>query len=56
MKETKTGITCFVCGERSGIDCPGRRPDEATRCGVCMEKFMKRVKEIVDRHEKPSKR
>ena len=39
----KTGLTdilCFECGERYGIDCPGRKPNEATRCMVCFEKFM----------------
>lgn len=41
MQETETGIPCFECGERSGIDCTGRRLNEATRCKVCMEKFMK---------------
>lgn len=41
MEERETGILCFVCGDRSGIDCPGRRKDEATRCVVCMEKSMK---------------
>ena len=56
MKETETGIPCFECNERSGIDCPGRRPNEATRCGICMEKFMERVQVIVDRHEKSRKK
>ena len=39
--DKETGIPCFECGKRSGIDCPGRRPNEATRCKVCLEKFMK---------------
>lgn len=48
MLDKETGIPCFECGERSGIDCPGRRPDEATRCVVCMDEFMKMM-EIADR-------
>ncbi len=42
----KTGIPCFECGWHSGIDCPGRKPDEATRCVLCMVKFMQKHKEI----------
>jgi len=38
----ETGILCFECGQRSGIDCPGRKPCESTRCLVCLDKFMSR--------------
>jgi len=30
-----TGIPCFRCGKYSGIDCPGRKPGEATLCFKC---------------------
>lgn len=40
-QERETGIPCFECEKRSGIDCPGRKFGEATRCKVCMHKFMK---------------
>jgi len=40
MIEKETGILCFECRKRSGIDCPGRKPYEATRCVDCLEKFM----------------
>lgn len=35
-----TNILCFECGERFGLDCPGRKLDEATRCAICLEKAM----------------
>jgi|AntAceMinimDraft_13_1070369.scaffolds.fasta_scaffold53058_1 hypothetical protein len=35
MKET--GIPCFRCKKRSGIDCPGRKDDEATLCDPCYQ-------------------
>ena len=31
---------CFQCGARPGMDCPGRRPGESTRCEGCMQEFM----------------
>jgi len=34
-KIRSTGIPCFKCGKYSGIDCPGRKPDEATLCFKC---------------------
>ena len=40
----ETGIPCFQCKERSGLDCPGREPDEATLCVVCFEKRMKQMR------------
>lgn len=43
----ETGIICFECGQRSGIDCPGRKPDESTRCLVCFNKFMSRIDSIM---------
>jgi len=53
----ETGIPCFKCKERSGIDCAGRRPDEATLCVVCLDKMLatekledeRRMKEIAER-------
>ncbi len=45
MSEKETGIPCFECGERSGMDCPGRRTDEATRCEACMGEFMRQLDE-----------
>jgi hypothetical protein len=51
----ETGIPCFECGERSGMDCPGRRPDEATRCTVCLEKFMKIEQQLQSSHDQRSK-
>jgi len=45
MEEKETGILCFVCGNHSGIDCPGRRSDEATRCKACMSKFFAQMRE-----------
>ena len=39
-KHKETGIPCFECGEKSGIDCPGRKSNEATRCKTCLKKFM----------------
>jgi len=54
MKERETGIPCFECGKRSGIDCPGRNPDEATRCKVCMEEFMQQMEvaeQIMEEHK-----
>jgi hypothetical protein len=43
MEYKETGIPCFECGKHSGIDCPGRKPNESTRCIGCMEKFMKHM-------------
>lgn len=42
----ETGIPCFQCGARSGLNCPGRRPDEATRCEKCFDEYM------AEEHEK----
>jgi len=36
----KTGIPCFECGKRSGLECPGRKPGEATRCQRCLDDYM----------------
>lgn len=35
-EEKETGITCFICGLRSGIDCPGRDIGESTLCTPCV--------------------
>ncbi|KKN98907.1 hypothetical protein LCGC14_0141510 [marine sediment metagenome] len=56
MHKKETGIPCFECGKRSGIDCPGRRPDEATRCTVCMEEFMGRIRRISEKYKDSLKR
>lgn len=48
----ETGILCFKCKERSGIDCAGRRPDESTLCVVCFEKSMVREKLEEELHMK----
>lgn len=44
-EERETGILCFECGNHSGIDCPGRRADEATRCKACMRKYVTQMHE-----------
>ena len=31
----ETGIMCFKCLKRSGIDCPGRGKHESTLCNPC---------------------
>lgn len=36
----ETGIPCYRCGERPGLDCPGRKPDEATLCEHCFKEHM----------------
>jgi len=43
--DRETGIPCFECGQRSGLDCPGRQPDESTRCRECLEKFLAKERE-----------
>lgn len=48
--DRETGIPCFQCGLRSGLDCPGRRPDEATRCRECFKEFMAEERELQFRH------
>jgi len=45
----ETGIPCFECGERSGIDCPGRKSNEATRCITCLVKFLKSFEQQNDK-------
>jgi len=30
-----TGILCFGCQKRHGIECPGRKKDESTLCSPC---------------------
>ena len=42
----ETGIPCFRCSKRSGVDCPGREQGEATLCEPCF-----RVKLLADRAE-----
>ena len=44
MLDKETGIPCFECGRRSGIDCPGRKSDEATRCKECFDAFMEKAR------------
>lgn len=41
-----TGIPCFECGKRSGIDCPGREPNEATRCVRCLKLFLEKERRL----------
>ena len=41
MSDRETGIPCLECGQRSGIDCPGRQLDEVTRCRTCLDKYIK---------------
>lgn len=36
---------CFDCGDRPGMECPGRKENEHTRCKICMDNFM--IKENV---------
>lgn len=31
---------CFQCGKNPGMECPGRKPNERTRCESCFELFM----------------
>jgi len=45
-KIIETGIPCFRCKKRSGIDCGGRKPDEATLCNPCFQ-----VEIIKNQHE-----
>lgn len=39
-----TDILCFECGKHFGIDCPGRKQGEATRCKDCLDKFIAQTK------------
>lgn len=39
-KIVETGIPCFACKKKSGMDCPGRKPNEATRCYGCTKIFL----------------
>lgn len=48
----ETGIPCFKCKERSGIDCAGRGPDESTLCIICFEKWMVKQKLEEELHMK----
>ena len=43
--DKETGIPCFVCGKNSGIDCPGRKPNEATRCRKCLDEYMDSIRD-----------
>lgn len=45
----ETRIPCFRCGERPGIDCPGK-PDEATLCEPCFKKRMAEERELQETH------
>ena len=47
----ETGIPCFRCGERSGLDCPGRKPDEPTLCQPCSVECMAEETERQTRHQ-----
>ena len=47
----ETGIPCFRCGERSGLDCPGRKPDESTLCKPCFDEHMAEELERQARHQ-----
>lgn len=48
----ETGIPCFKCKERSGIDCAGRGPNESTLCVVCFETLMAKEKLEEELHMK----
>lgn len=48
----ETGIPCFKCKERSGLDCAGRAPDESTLCSVCLEKLLAEEKLEEELHMK----
>ncbi len=50
----ETGIPCFRCGGRSGmsgIECPGRKPGEATLCVSCFKERMAEEAEKQARHQ-----
>lgn len=51
-KYIETGIPCFECGLKSGIDCPGRKKDESTRCQFCFEKYMEQEAKLDEEHRK----
>jgi len=42
----ETGIPCFKCKKRSGIECPGRKSDESTLCNPCFQ-----VQRLKDEYE-----
>lgn len=50
MRNDNGAIPCFQCGAKPGMDCPGRRPGEATRCEGCTREFMARERERQLRH------
>lgn len=33
---------CFECGKYPGLECPGRKPEERTRCQMCLNNFMRK--------------
>ncbi len=41
--DKETGIPCCDCGQKSGLDCPGRKAGEATRCRECIDIFMEKM-------------
>lgn len=48
--EFETGIPCFECKKRSGLDCAGRKPDESTRCRKCLDKNREKEKQREEDH------
>lgn len=47
---SKTNILCFECRQNYGMDCPGRRKNESTRCESCFEKYMHQIHLDEERH------
>lgn len=33
---------CFECSKNPGINCPGRKPEERTRCQMCFNNSMRK--------------
>jgi len=46
----ETGIPCFKCKKRSGIDCAGRKPDESTLCHQCLKERLAEDAKLQARH------
>ncbi len=47
----ETGIPCFRCAERSGLEYPVRKPEEATLCAKCFKEHMAEEAERQARHQ-----
>lgn len=50
MNEKTTDIICFECNKRYGIDCPGRKEGESTRCEPCFIVYMCKVEYEQNKH------